>query len=283
MIREGGPSLSEASKWIQTFRGKCIIIKLGGELLTSPAIIKRLTKQIAVLSRVGIQSVIVHGAGVQVDLACKERGIEPKKVGGRRITDQHVLDILVETQLKLNSSFVDFLAAEGVPALGMNSMDPWPVHAHRRPPVQQADGSVVDFGHVGDVTGVHFEGDCQERIVVLPSLGHDKDNYLNINADTLARSVAVACGAEKLVYMTGVSGVMRSMDEAGPISEMRISDLRKLIDDGIAVGGMKAKLEEVEAALNYGVPQVHIISGKEPFTLLLELFTNEGCGTLITA
>jgi acetylglutamate kinase len=145
----------------------------------------------------------------------------------------------------------------------------------------------VDWGLVGDVAGIDAEPLMPEpgeawAVPVLPSIGTLEDGQLvNVNADAVAARIASELDSAKLILMTGVSGVMESRAAAGPISELTIEEARRLIDDEIVVGGMRAKVEEALAALSGGVPRVHIISGREPSTLLREIFTDEGCGTLL--
>lgn len=283
MIREPGPSLEQSAKWIAAFRDQTVVVKLGGELLLNPGSVDRLTRQIAVLRQCGLRPVIVHGAGKQVDAACEAAGIPIQKVNGRRVTDRATRDIVVQVLGELNHTLVQKLAQHGVPAQGMAGFTgQWPVQATKRPPVAQADGSSVDFGYVGDITSV--QEPAADMTIVLPSLGHDPDlGILNINADTLATGVAVGLHAVKLVFLTGVSGVMRHLDDAGPISTMSADETRQVLATPAIQGGMRAKLEETLRALDGGVEKVHIISGKEPHTLLREVFTDEGCGTLISS
>lgn len=281
-MREQGPTLEQSAKWIAVFRDQTVVIKLGGELLLNPGTVDRLTRQIAVLKQCGMRPIVVHGAGKQVDAACEKAGVQINKVNGRRITDEPTRDIVVNVLQDLNADLVQRLKDHGTSPLGMADLqNDWPVKCTKRPPVAQADGTTVDFGYVGDVTSVQIpQGD---QTVVLPSLGHDPDlGFLNINADTLATGVATHTQAVKLVFLTGVAGVMRHLDDAGPISTMSANDTTEILKTPAIQGGMKAKLEETLKALQNGVQKVHIISGKEPYTLLREVFTDEGCGTLIS-
>lgn len=285
-MREQGPTLAQSAPWITRFKGQLVVVKLGGELLANPSVSQRLARQVAVVAQCGIRPLVVHGAGQQVDAACRARGIEIKKIEGRRVTDPETLDVVTGVLRALNHEIVAHLREAGVNAAGLDALNPWPVKATRRPPVPQPDGTTIDFGLVGDVANVLplpeiAVNPAETTVPVLPCLGHDGQSWLNINADTLARSVATKLTAVKIVFMTGVSGVMRQMDDAGPISQMDAQDVRDLLQSESVTGGMRAKLQESLKALESGIPKVHIISGKEPHTLLREIFTDEGCGTLI--
>ena len=256
------------------------MVKIGGELLENPATISRLARQIAVLQQCGLQAVIIHGAGKQVDAECQKRGLEIKKVDGRRITDSATRDAVVDVMEIVNAEIQNALTLQGLSVTGMSDLkNRWPVMATLRQP----HNGTIDLGLVGDVQDFQQAELTSGSITVLPSLGfHPEHGFLNINADTLSRQISSRLEVPKLIFMTGVSGVLSSLDAPGPISQMTAKQAQTLIDNGTAQGGMKAKLSEAIAALQSGVEQVHIISGKEPYTLLREVFTDEGCGTLIT-
>ena len=225
---------------------------------------------------------VVHGAGTQIDDACLAAGLTITKIHGRRVTDAATRDVVVQVARQVNADLVTAIGNIGIAVHGMGAWDPYPVSAHRRPPVPQPDGEAVDYGLVGDVDGIHPGLATDPGIAVLPSLGHDPHHgFLNINADTLARAVATGLGARKLVFLTSVPGVLPSADAPGPVSTMSVADARRLLTSEAVTGGMKAKLEECVKAVEAGVERVHIISGKEPFTLIREVFTDEGCGTLV--
>lgn len=281
MIRDQGPSLEQSAKWINEFRGQTIVVKLGGELLINPSTIQRVARQIATLKLCGINPIVVHGAGTQLDQACKNADIPIQKVNGRRVTNQATRDLLVSVIQGLNQALVEALQDSGVSAMGMQEFTDWPIQCQKRPPVLQADGTTVDFGYVGDVQSVNLPE--KDTIPVIPSLGKDSElGHLNINADTLAVSIAIDRSACKLVFLTSVSGVMRHLDDVGPISTISLDESKRLITQPVITGGMKAKLEECIRALENGVDRVHIISGKIHHNLLREVFTDEGCGTLIS-
>ncbi len=287
MHSDRGPSIVEASPYIEAFRGRLIVVKLGGELLDGGPVLERILPQVAVLYRCGLRPLLVHGGGKQVDDACRDRGIEPEKHRGRRVTTPEVLDVMMEVVAgTLNRSIVDRLRRDGIGAIGYADGVCSNVSCTRRAPTSEG-GVTVDWGYVGDVVAVDRAlldaADTPDgwQIPVLPSLGTTPDGVVNVNADAVASRVAIDLDAEKLVLLTGVSGVMESEESAGPLSELTEAEVRELIEDGTVRGGMRAKLEEALRALREGVSQVHIISGREPSTLLREIFTDEGCGTLV--
>lgn len=287
MHSDRGPSIVEAAGYIEAFRDRLIVVKLGGELLDGGPVIERILPQVAVLYRCGLRPLVVHGGGRQVDAACRERGVEPEKHRGRRVTTPEVLDVMLETVGgRLNQSIVDRLRRDGVPAVGFADGVSEHVRCVRRAPTQEGD-KTVDWGHVGDVASVDrglldraLQGGAW-HVPVLPSLGWADGAWVNVNADAVASTLASSLDAAKLVLLTGVSGVMEHDHAAGPLSELTAPDVRQLVADGVVSGGMRAKLEEALRAIERGVQRVHIISGREPSTLLREIFTDEGCGTLV--
>lgn len=287
MNADRGPSVVEAAPYIDAFHHKLVVVKLGGELLDGGPVIERILPQVAVLYRCGLRPLLVHGGGRQVDAACRARGIEPTKHRGRRVTTPEVLDVLVEVVGgSLNRSIVDRLRRDGIPAMGFADGVTDAVVCARRAATEE-DGETVDWGAVGDVERVDrslldaaLAGGAWS-IPVLPSLGRVGTDVVNVNADAVAARVAADLDAIKLVLLTGVPGVMETSESAGPLSEIDVAEARELMSDGTVSGGMRAKLEEALRAIDRGVPRVHIISGREPATLLREIFTDEGCGTLV--
>ncbi len=287
MNSDRGPGVVEAATYIEAFRDRLVVVKLGGELLDGGPVLERILPQVGVMYRCGLRPLIVHGGGKQVDAVCAARGIETVKHRGRRVTTPAVLEVLVEEVAgNLNRSIVDRLRRDGIGAIGTLEGAHEAVRCHRRAPTVEG-GVAVDWGLVGDPFEIDAEPLLPEpgeawQVPVLPSLGvSDEHGLLNVNADTVASLLARELDSVKLVLLTGVAGVMEGMRAAGPISELTAEQVRRLIDDGVVAGGMRAKLEESLKALDGGVPRVHIISGREPATLLREIFTDEGCGTLI--
>ena len=288
MNEDKGPHLLEAAIYAERFRGQLIVVKLGGELLDQDAVLDRLVPQIEVLYRLGLRPVLVHGGGVQVDRACQQRGVPFEKRGGRRITSMAVLQVLKDVVAgELNERIKDRLNAVGIKTMGHQEGVSSAILCTKRPPSNDQHGELVDWGEVGDVAEIRSEflplaHEQHWTVPILPSLGVLSGGAaVNVNADSVAARLAIALGAVKLVLLTGVAGVMPHPGAAGPISQIHASALRSMINDGTASGGMQAKLQEGLAALEGGVPRVHIISGRAPFTLLRELFTAEGCGSLL--
>jgi|JI10StandDraft_1071094.scaffolds.fasta_scaffold130876_2 acetylglutamate kinase len=288
MINDPGPGLVEAAPYVAQFRDRLVVVKIGGELLEAGPVIDRIVPQIAVMVRCGLRPIVVHGGGRQIDAACKARGIEPVKHRGRRVTTPEVMQVLVDVVGgELNRAIVERLRRGGVEAFGFAEGSVRAVRCRLRPPTVE-DGGSVDWGRVGDVVRIDPEPIIAQpgrpwSVPVLASLGSlDDGSPVNVNADAVAGRVASELDAAKLVLLTGVPGVMESMEDAGPISELTAAEARALVTSGVVSGGMRAKVEEALRALEAGVPRVHVISGREPSTLLREIFTDEGCGTLLT-
>lgn len=284
-----GPTLLEAAPYIARFRGQHVVVKLGGELFDHPGVLERLVPQLAVLHQCGLRPVLVHGGGKQIDDRCRERGIAIEKRDGRRITSPAVLEVVLEVVAgELNARFCELFTQAGVPAKGFAAGLSAAIRCRRRPPRTGKDGETIDFGEVGDVTAVDTSlllgelGGDDPIVPVLPSIGETVDGQrLNVNADSVAAQVAKALGAQKLVMLSSVPGVLKNGETDGPISQLKRADIDELLAGPHVVGGMRAKLEEAKVALDGGVAQVHILSGVEPQTVLREIFTEEGCGTLI--
>lgn len=285
MKPDRGPDVAEAAQYIEAFRDRLVVVKLGGELLDGGPVLERILPQIVILVRCGLRPLIVHGGGKQVDAECQRRGIVPRKFRGRRVTDDATLDVLVSVVGgELNRTIVERLRRDGVPAIGFDDGVTEAIRCVRRPPTVE-DGQTVDWGWVGDVVGVDatkLSKGGTWQVPVLPSLGTLEDGHLvNVNGDAVASRVASELGASKLVLLTSIAGVMRGLDAAGPISQLPVSAVRALIAEGVIAGGMRAKVEEALKAIDQGVSRVHIISGREPATLLREIFSENGCGTLV--
>lgn len=278
--------LKQALPYLRLFRHKNFVLKTGGELLERPGVIRNLCQQIALLHQLSIRVVLVHGGGPQATALAARLGVPVRKVAGRRITDDETLEIaqMVFRGL-LSTRLVSGLRAEQVPAVGLSGLDGSLLQAVRRSPVQDGP-EVIDYGHVGDIVSV--DSAVLEALldrdfvpVISPLAGNEKGEVFNVNADTIAAQVAAALGAEKLILLTSVPGVLADQDDSGSMISHLHLDQVPGIAGSVAKGGMKPKLEACQLALEKGVRRTHIISGLDPDALLLEVFTNEGSGTLI--
>lgn len=285
----GVRELHSAAPFIDQFQGKTFVIKIGGELLQTPNLLDGLARQILVLWQIGMQPVLVHGAGPQLDEALRRAGHEPRKLHGRRVTDAKTLELAIATfKGTVNAALVSALSRVGVAAIGMSGADGWTLNVRKRPPVE-VDGETVDFGFVGDPVSVNdrllktiITGDF---VPVICSLGADNEGQLyNVNADTVAAEIAVSLGAVKLMFVTDRPGVLHDAnDDESVYSVLDIADIERLIKEEVIKGGMKPKVTAAMNALKRGVPRVHIVGAHEEDALLEEVFTNQGCGTMLVA
>lgn len=291
--REQLKTLRNAIPFIRAYKGQTFVVKLGGRLCEPGKILQHVIEQIALLHQLGIRVLLVHGGGDQTTTMCKRLGIEPRIVVGRRITDDETLDIAKMTMAGLvNTNLLAACRAAQLPAVGLSGVDSDVVTANRRP-VQRVDDPqsgathMVDFGWVGDIqridarliTSLLDNG----YVPVVSSLAADAaGQVLNVNADTVAAQIAIALKAAKYILLTTVDGVLTQIDDPTTLhSYLDLPGLDELIKSGAIGGGMLPKLSACTTALRGGVSRVHIINGLLTDTLLCEVLTNEGCGTLI--
>jgi acetylglutamate kinase len=271
------------------------VVKVGGELLTEPKIRKALCEQLALLWSFSIRVVVVHGGGSKLDAVCEAMHIPIQKVAGRRVTSPEVLDAAKMVFAgQVHMDLLSELQAAGVPAVGLTGLDAGLVKAHRRPPVAVVpDGAtepqLVDFGLVGDIDTVdpHVLSHLLEGgfvPVVAPLSGGEDGTIYNTNADTIAASLASAIGAEKLFFLLSVPGLLKDVTKTSSlIPHATLEELAGFEAQGVISGGMRPKVAAVKAAIDGGVPSVHLVSGLAPDALLAEVFTNEGSGTMIVS
>jgi len=284
--------LKKAIPYLREYKGKTFVIKIGGEVISDASSMDSFAQQVSLLHQLGISVVIVHGGGSQATELCEQLGIEVKTVNGRRITDAATLEVAkMIYNGKLNTDLLAALQKQMVPAAGLSGVDAGCISAARRPVKKIRDmdsGSTVevDFGFVGDIISVNV-GLIDHLIngsfvpVISSMAGGENGEVYNVNADTVAANLASALKAQKLILMTSAPGVLENKDdESSLISVMDRKGLDRILEES-AVGGMHAKLQACAGALDGGVPRSHIISGERPDSLLIEIFTNEGCGTLI--
>jgi acetylglutamate kinase len=274
----------EALPYIREFRGKTLVIKYGGAAMEQADLKEPFALDVILLRLVGINPVIVHGGGPQIGALMKRLGKEPQFVGGMRVTDEETVEI-VEMVLvgKINKQIVGLINHHGGRAVGLSGKDADLIRAHRRPH-RLPTGEEVDIGLVGEVEAVNPEPIrlLEEHgfipVIAPGGVGSRGETY-NINADLVAGEVAAALGAEKLIHLTDVQGILDARGKL--VSTLSRAEAERLVQDGVIDGGMLPKLESSLRALKGGTAKAHIIDGRVPHAILLELFTREGVGTEI--
>ena len=288
----GITGLKGALRYVRAYRDHVFVIKLGGDVLSDPHILDQVTGQLALLASLSIRIVVVHGGGTQASSLSRRLGHEPTMIGGRRVTDDDALEVVkMVYRGQLNTDLVAALGHHGVQAVGLSGVDGELVTAHRRPPVRMVDDEgterTVDFGHVGDIDRADprlLSTLLDARFVpVVSSLAGDREGHVyNVNADTVAETLASSLRAQKLIFLTGAPGVLRDRtDPSTLVTFADPDDLAELMQSGALAGGMRPKVEACIRAATGGVERTHIIDGRVPDALLLEVFTGAGCGTMI--
>ncbi|MBF7052752.1 acetylglutamate kinase [Halomonas sp. KAO] len=282
--------LSEALPYIQRFSGKTVVVKYGGNAMTEDTLIDSFARDIVLMKEVGINPVVVHGGGPQIGELLGKLNIESRFVNGMRVTDAETMDV-VEMVLGglVNKGIVNLINQCGGKAIGLTGKDGAQIRArqlkveHQSPEMTAPE--IIDIGHVGEVE--HISTDLidmlanRDFIPVIAPIGVDEAGHsYNINADLVAGKVAEALGAEKLMLLTNVAGLMNSAGEV--LTGLTTTQVDELISDGTIHGGMLPKIRCALEAVKGGVKSAHIIDGRVPHATLLEIFTNAGVGTLIT-
>jgi acetylglutamate kinase len=286
--------LREALPYIQRFQGKTFVVKFSGKVTEDHDRLMSLAEELALLHQVGIRVCVVHGGGKQLTQLAEKLGVEQTIIEGRRVTDDETLEMAKMIFAgKINTDILAALRHRGVHAVGLSGIDGNIVHAERRPPRQVVDRATgasarVDFGHVGDILQI----DARLLTVLLDhgylpvvsSLGADAEGKVfNINADTIASEIAVQLQAEKLVLLSDVDGIyLRAGEPETKLSRLTAVEAEELVKSGTATGGMIPKLQSITNLLSRGVKSAHIIDGNSRNTLLAEVFTDEGTGTMIS-
>ena len=276
--------LAEALPYIQKYSGKTIVIKYGGNAMSSPELFEAVMSDMVLLGLVGVRLVVVHGGGPEISDALKKAGKEPRFVDGLRYTDEETLEIAQMVLCgKVNKNLVDTLGRAGGRALGLCGVDGGMLKAkkHLRP-----DGS--DIGLVGEVVEVDprpvQDALNSGYIPVISTIaqGIDGDTSYNVNADTAASKIAIALKAAKLILLTDIKGLMRDpKDETTFMPEVHLPQVPALIKQGVISGGMIPKLDCCVEAVRHGVEDALILDGRVPHSILVEMLTDEGAGTLI--
>ena len=279
--------LIEALPYIKKFHDKKILIKYGGHAMVDDEAKSSTARDTVLLKYVGMKPLIVHGGGPEISRSMDKLGKEPKFIKGLRVTDEETMEIIEMVLVgKISTEIVSELIKHDGEAISLSGKDSSLIFAHKKG-ASKIDEEIVDLGLVGEVDCVNT--DLLEMFIendyipVISPVGIDEDgNSLNLNADTAAGEVASAIDAEKLIILTDVPGVLRDPNDPDSlIQKIRISEVPKLIEDGIISGGMIPKIETCVKAIENGVKSCHIIDGRKKHSLLLEIFTTDGIGTMI--
>ena len=271
--------LIEALPYIQRFNRRIIVVKYGGSAMVDEELKKHVIQDVTLLKLVGFKPIIVHGGGKEISRWVSKVGMEPKFINGLRVTDEDTMEIVEMVLNKVNKSLVQLVQELGVKAVGISGKDGGLLTVEKK----YSDGK--DIGFVGEVTGVNPKilHDLLEKDflpIVCPIGMDDVFNTYNINADDAACAIAKAVGAEKLAFLTDIEGVYKDFnDKSTLISTLNKEEAHQLIEDGFIGGGMLPKLNNCIDAIDNGVSKVHIIDGRIPHCLLLEIFTSKGIGT----
>jgi len=274
--------LIEALPYIQRFNRKIIVVKYGGSAMVDEELKRHVIQDVVLLKLVGFKPIIVHGGGKEISKWVGKVGMEAEFVNGLRVTDEATMEIAEMVLNKVNKSLVQLVNELGIKAVGISGKDGMMLKCDKK----YSDGA--DIGFVGDIREVNPQliYDLLEKdfLPIVCPIGYD-DNYLsyNINADDAACAIATAVQAEKLAFLTDVEGLYRDFaDKESLISRMTVAEAQEFVSSGALGGGMLPKLQNCIDAIDRGVSRVHILDGRIPHCLLLEIFTNKGIGTAIS-
>jgi acetylglutamate kinase len=281
--------LTEALPYIQRYQGKCIVVKYGGNAMTEEVLKQGFARDMVLMKLVGIHPIVVHGGGPQIGSLLERLGKESRFVEGMRVTDAETMDV-VEMVLGglVNKEIVSLINSHGGRAIGLSGKDGPLIHAHKLTLTRRREAldapEIIDLGHVGEVTRIDrsvldflTHGDFIPVIAPI-GVGPEGASY-NINADLVAGKVAEVMQAEKLIMLTNIAGLL---DKQGKLlTGLDTDEVERLMADGTISGGMLPKMDSIIDAVRAGVKRAHIIDGRIPHAVLLELFTDSGIGTLI--
>ncbi len=279
-------ALIEALPFIQKYRGQLFVIKYGGSAMEDEHTVERLLRDVVFLEAVGINPVLIHGGGKAISARMREAGLKPRFVNGLRVTCSESIGIVQEVlDGVINPRIVSTINEFGGRAVGFSGKSV--IKARKLSPVRDEKGEEVDLGFVGEANGAIV--DAVQRVVseevvpVISPIAQGEDGALyNVNADIAAGEIAATLGASKLIYLSDVLGIMRDPKEADSlIPTLQMSEVNRLVAEGIIEGGMIPKVNSAMDAIRRGVGKVHFIDGRIPHSLLLEIFTNSGVGTEI--
>ena len=279
-------TLIEALPYIRRFQGSTMVVKYGGAAMTSPQLAEQFAKDVVLLKLVGMRPVIVHGGGLEITRQMSRLGMEPVFVDGQRVTDAATLEVAGMVLVgKVNKDIVGLINTHGGTAVGLSGQDGRLIRAQVKEH-RDLEGNLLDLGFVGSVKSIDttvLDLLTDEMIPVVASVGADDDGQVfNINADTVAGELAAAVGAEKIVFLPDVGGVLEDDGfEQTVVSECDLAYLGALQGAGKITGGMLPKVAAVRQALGAGVASAHIVDGRGEHAVLLEVLTDAGCGTKV--
>ncbi|MBC8217188.1 MAG: acetylglutamate kinase [Planctomycetes bacterium] len=280
-------ALIEAMEYIRRFRGRMVVVKLGGSVLDDTSLQSKLVADVAFMATVGMRPIVVHGGGKAITRAMNEAGLEPLWVQGRRYTDERTLTIAEHTLVhKINTPICEMLTELGCEPMGLHSLGSCALFAETLR-LDGEDGRKLDIGRVGKVVDVNAKlliKLCADGTVpVIASVAKDKaGGKLNVNADSAAGMVAAGVGAEKLVVVSDTHGIRTDVNDPDSwVSSLNEAQIKEMIDAGIITDAMFPKVEACITALDGGVRKAHIIDGRIAHSLLLEIYTDKGIGTQI--
>jgi acetylglutamate kinase len=285
--------LREALPYIQRFKNKRFVVKLSGKITENQEELNSLAEEITLCQQVGIRVAVVHGGGKQLTTIAERLGISQRIINGRRVTDAETLEVAKMVFAgQINTDILSALMRAGAETVGMSGVDGNTIKARRRDiqqtlNVETGEVETIDYGHVGDIVQINVR--LVELLIdngyipVVSSLGADEQgNVFNINADTIAAEIAVHLGAEKLILLTDVDGILLDKsDPASRISRLTVGEAEQLVRDRKVSAGMLPKIASIASLVKRGVRSAHIINGSKRNALLYEVFTDEGAGTMI--
>ena len=273
--------LTQALPYIKRYNGKVVVVKYGGNAMVSESLKQQVMEDIVLLWLIGVKVVLVHGGGPEINELMDRLGKKPEFVNGLRVTDKETVDIVQMVLAgKVNKTLVNLLEMKGGKAIGLSGMDGRLIEAEIKDEA---------LGYVGNITKIHIKpvNDLLEKgyIPVISTVGCDKQgNTYNINGDTAAAHIAGALEAERLIMMTDIAGILKDKDDPSTlIPEITPEEAKELYADGTISGGMIPKVECCIEAIGHGVKNVVIMDGRVPHSILMELLTDEGAGTMVTS
>ncbi|MBQ7542867.1 MAG: acetylglutamate kinase [Clostridia bacterium] len=271
--------LTQALPYIKHYTGKVVVVKYGGNAMVNEQLKQQVMEDIVLLWLIGVKIVLVHGGGPEISELMDKLGKKPEFVDGLRVTDKETVDIVQMVLAgKVNKTLVNMLEKKGGKAIGLSGMDGRLIEATMKD---------ARLGYVGEITKIHIKPvwDLLNNgyIPVISTIGCDRDgNAYNINGDTAAAHIAGALGAQRLIMMTDIAGILRDRDDPSTlVTDITVQQARALYDEGIISGGMIPKVDCCIHAIEQGVKNVVIMDGRVPHSILMELLTNEGAGTWI--